>query len=228
MTIIKSKKALVLIIMLVIALISVTFIYSTRRAEPEVISYNLFLELLNKGIVREVYVGQDSKIDIVLENGRKALTDNPRTEGFKEDLLLKDVIVHEKDLELSETIMPLIILLSLVIMVVIMRRGLSKQAEKEMASITKMDDDIVAMNLTFEDVAGNEEAKRSLEEMVDFIKNPEDYVKFGARMPRGVLLYGPPGTGKTLLAKALAGEAHVPFYPVSGSDFVQVDRKSVV
>lgn len=208
--------------MLVIALISVTFIYSTRRAEPEVISYNLFLELLNKGIVREVYVGQDSKIDIVLENGRKALTDNPRTEGFKEDLLLKDVIVHEKDLELSETIMPLIILLSLVIMVVIMRRGLSKQAEKEMASITKMDDDIVAMNLTFEDVAGNEEAKRSLEEMVDFIKNPEDYVKFGARMPRGVLLYGPPGTGKTLLAKALAGEAHVPFYPVSGSDFVQV------
>lgn len=208
--------------MLVIALISVTFIYSTRRAEPEVISYNLFLELLNKGIVREVYVGQDSKIDIVLENGRKALTDNPRTEGFKEDLLLKDVIVHEKDLELSETIMPLIILLSLVIMVVIMRRGLSKQAEKEMASITKMDDDIVAMNLTFEDVAGNEEAKRSLEEMVDFIKNPEDYVKFGARMPRGVLLYGPPGTGKTLLAEALAGEAHVPFYPVSGSDFVQV------
>ncbi len=208
--------------MLVIALISVTFIYSTRRAEPEVISYNLFLELLNKGIVREVYVGQDSKIDIVLENGRKALTDNPRTEGFKEDLLLKDVIVHEKDLELSETIMPLIILLTLVIMVVIMRRGLSKQAEKEMASITKMDDDIVAMNLTFEDVAGNEEAKRSLEEMVDFIKNPEDYVKFGARMPRGVLLYGPPGTGKTLLAKALAGEAHVPFYPVSGSDFVQV------
>lgn len=222
MTIIKSKKALVLIIMLVIALISVTFIYSTRRAEPEVISYNLFLELLNKGIVREVYVGQDSKIDIVLENGRKALTDNPRTDGFKEDLLLKDVIVHEKDLELSETIMPLIILLTLVIMVVIMRRGLSKQAEKEMASITKMDDDIVAMNLTFEDVAGNEEAKRSLEEMVDFIKNPEDYVKFGARMPRGVLLYGPPGTGKTLLAKALAGEAHVPFYPVSGSDFVQV------
>lgn len=208
--------------MLVIALISVTFIYSTRRAEPEVISYNLFLELLNKGIVREVYVGQDSKIDIVLENGRKALTDNPRTEGFKEGLLLKDVIVHEKDLELSETIMPLIILLTLVIMVVIMRRGLSKQAEKEMASITKMDDDIVAMNLTFEDVAGNEEAKRSLEEMVDFIKNPEDYVKFGARMPRGVLLYGPPGTGKTLLAKALAGEAHVPFYPVSGSDFVQI------
>lgn len=222
MTIIKSKKVLLLILLLVIVLISAAFIYSSRRVEPEVISYNLFLDLLNKGVVGEVYIGQDSKIDIVLENGRKAVTDNPRTEGFKEDLLLKDVIVHEKDLELSETIMPLVILVSLIIMVVIMRGGMSKQAEKEMATITKMDDDIIPMNLTFGDVAGNEEAKRSLEEMVDFIKNPEDYVKFGARMPRGVLLYGPPGTGKTLLAKALAGEANVPFYPVSGSDFVQV------
>ena len=71
-------------------------------------------------------------------------------------------------------------------------------------------------------MAGNEEAKEALKEMVDFIKNPEVYNKFGARLPRGVLLYGPPGTGKTLLAKALAGEAGVPIFPVSGSDFVQV------
>src|SRR5699024_81875 len=68
----------------------------------------------------------------------------------------------------------------------------------------------------------NEEAKESLKEMVDFIQNPEVYNEFGARLPRGVLLYGPPGTGKTLLAKALAGEAGVPIFPVSGSDFIQV------
>jgi len=75
---------------------------------------------------------------------------------------------------------------------------------------------------TFQDVAANEEALRSLSMLVDYLKNPEKYAKMGARMPRGVLLYGPPGTGKTLLAQALAGEAGVPFFALSGSDFVQM------
>ncbi len=76
--------------------------------------------------------------------------------------------------------------------------------------------------MKFDDVAGNYEAKEKLQEIVDFIKYPEKYSRFNARMPKGVLLYGAPGTGKTLMAKALAGEAGVPFYAVSGSDFVQV------
>ena len=76
--------------------------------------------------------------------------------------------------------------------------------------------------LNFKDVAGNEEAKESLKEIVDFLSNPEKYKSYGARMPKGVILYGDPGTGKTLLAKAVAGEAKVPFYALSGSDFVQV------
>jgi cell division protease FtsH len=75
---------------------------------------------------------------------------------------------------------------------------------------------------TFADVAANEEALKSLSMLVDYLKNPEKYAKMGARMPRGVLLYGPPGTGKTLLAQALAGEAGVPFFALSGSDFVQM------
>jgi cell division protease FtsH len=75
---------------------------------------------------------------------------------------------------------------------------------------------------SFKDVAANEEALRSLSMLVDYLKNPEKYAKMGARMPRGVMLYGPPGTGKTLLAQALAGEAGVPFYALSGSDFVQM------
>ncbi|HBC32714.1 MAG TPA: cell division protein FtsH, partial [Clostridiales bacterium] len=76
--------------------------------------------------------------------------------------------------------------------------------------------------MKFDDVAGNYEAKESLLELVDFIQNPEKYSKFNVRMPKGILLYGEPGTGKTLMARALAGEAGVPFYAVSGSDFVQV------
>lgn len=74
---------------------------------------------------------------------------------------------------------------------------------------------------TFSDVAANDEARRSLEQLRDYIVDPEKYRRFGARMPKGVLLYGPPGTGKTLLARALAGEAGVPFYALSGSDFVE-------
>jgi cell division protease FtsH len=78
------------------------------------------------------------------------------------------------------------------------------------------------VNVNFNSVAGNEEAKESTQELVDFIKNPEKYAKYGARLPRGVIFYGSPGTGKTLMAKAVAGEAGVPFFAVSGSDFVQV------
>ena len=77
-------------------------------------------------------------------------------------------------------------------------------------------------NITFEQVAGLKEEKEELEEIVDFLKDPGKYIKVGARIPKGVLLEGPPGTGKTLLAKAVAGEAGVPFFSISGSDFVEM------
>lgn len=76
--------------------------------------------------------------------------------------------------------------------------------------------------VTFADVAGQDEAKESLTEMVDFLHNPGKYIEIGARLPKGALLVGPPGTGKTLLAKAVAGEANVPFFSLSGSDFVEM------
>ena len=76
--------------------------------------------------------------------------------------------------------------------------------------------------VTFADVAGQEEAKESLCEMVDFLDQPDRYLKIGAKLPKGALLVGPPGTGKTLLAKAVAGEAHVPFFSLSGSEFVEM------
>jgi cell division protease FtsH len=79
-----------------------------------------------------------------------------------------------------------------------------------------------SVNITFKDVAGLEEAKVEIKEIVDFLKTPEKYTKLGGKIPRGVLLVGPPGTGKTLLAKSVAGEAHVPFYSISGSDFVEM------
>ena len=77
-------------------------------------------------------------------------------------------------------------------------------------------------HITFEDVAGIDEAKEELTEIVDFLKTPDKYLKLGARIPRGVLLSGPPGTGKTLLARAVAGEAGVPFFQMSASEFVEM------
>ncbi len=96
-----------------------------------------------------------------------------------------------------------------------------KSAQKEINKLSDIEY-LSSSTTNFDDIAGNFEAKASLLEIVDFIKNPEKYTKFNARMPKGVMLYGSPGTGKTLMAKALAGEAGVPFYAVSGSDFVQV------
>ena len=96
-----------------------------------------------------------------------------------------------------------------------------RSAQKEISSLNEIEY-IGSSTMKFDDVAGNYEAKQSLLELVDFIQNPEKYSKFNVRMPKGILLYGEPGTGKTLMAKALAGEAGVPFYAVSGSDFVQV------
>ena len=94
------------------------------------------------------------------------------------------------------------------------------------ASVTNIEIEDYSKNkttaLNFDYVAGNEEAKESLMDVVDFLKNPDKYTKYGARMPKGVILYGDPGTGKTLLAKAVAGEAGVPFFALSGSDFVHV------
>ncbi len=96
-----------------------------------------------------------------------------------------------------------------------------RSAQKEISNLNEIEY-IGSSSMTFDDVAGNYEAKESLLELVDFMQNPEKYSRFNVRMPKGILLYGKPGTGKTLMAKALAGEAGVPFYAVSGSDFVQV------
>ncbi len=179
---------------------------------------------MEEGLVDEIKLSDKSKFIGKFKNGKEFIIDNPRKEDFKEYLLLHDIKVIEEEISvLSQGIGIIGSLLGIGILAYIVSKNGSKQIEKEMAYMLEMNtENNLSEIVTFSDVAGNEEAKESLKELVDFIKNPEKYTKYGARLPRGVLLYGPPGTGKTLLAKAVAGEAKVPFYAVSGSDFIQV------
>ncbi|CAK7008462.1 cell division protein FtsH [Tissierella sp. P1] len=219
---INKKMKIIISIAISIVILSTGLLYIKNKNKVEEMPYTLFLTHVQKGLVEEVKLSNNGKIEIKLKNGKVAITDNPRTEKFKEELLLYDVKVVEKDGNLNQAI-PMLLLVSVMgFTIFYLNRNMSKQAEKEMSNMSKVTTDYSSRRITFDDVAGNEEAKESLMDMVDFIKNPEIYNKFGARLPRGVLLYGAPGTGKTLLAKAMAGEAGVPFYAVSGSDFVQV------
>jgi len=186
------------------------------------ISYNEFLAEIEKGNIEKVELNNSSKIKILFKDGTESITDNPRNSQFKEQLLLNGISVIESNNSFQDNIMPIIILISLFSFLIYFRNSTGKEAEKEMINMSDMSIDDSKVSITFEDVAGNEEAIESLKEIVDYINNSDKYKDFGIRMPRGVLLYGPPGTGKTLLAKALAGSADVPFFPVAGSDFVQV------
>lgn len=221
---INGKLKLILVLIISIGLVFSIYFYTNRDKEYEEISYKSFLQHIEKNLIDEVEISDSDKLVGKLKNGTKFVTDNPRTENFKEYLLLNNIKVMEGDRNgvINQGVSFLLMMLGIAGVAFLIKNN-TKQVEKEMATMSNLDTESSSLEkVTFDDVAGNEEAKASLKELVDFIQDPEKYIRYGARLPRGVLLYGPPGTGKTLLAKALATEAGVPFYAVSGSDFIQV------
>ncbi len=200
------------------------------------ITYAQFLEMLEDETVKGVKIG-NAQIDIIPENqpiqgieisyytakveSNDRIVERLEAAGVKElNGILPDT-TSQIILEIASIILPLIIFWFL--MSFLMKRmgggsggimGVGKSKAK--VYIQK------ETGILFKDVAGQDEAKESLQEMVDFLHNPEKYTSIGAKLPKGALLVGPPGTGKTLLAKAVAGEAHVPFFSLSGSDFVEM------
>ncbi|EOD01649.1 ATP-dependent zinc metalloprotease FtsH [Caldisalinibacter kiritimatiensis] len=222
----KKKKIVIfsVIAVLILALL-VSYKFLVDKKEYQEITYNEFLNSIENREVSKVFYNENPKIKGMLKDGTYFVTDNPRTENFKEKMLISgvDVVETEGNTTFKDILFFIFFLAGFGGVVYFMNKNSSRMAQKEiteMAAIDNANDNSGVV--TFEDIAGNEEAKESLKELVDFIKNPQKYERYGARIPRGVLLYGPPGTGKTLLAKALAGEANVPFFAVTGSDFIQV------
>ncbi len=198
--------------------------------------YNDFIKDLNEGNVKEVVIVPSQYVPTgTLEikfNDKKTtielfVTD---TEAAKADMAKAEFVNFvtdevEGDSIFLTTILPFGISVIAIIFIFLLFSGQSSGAGGKMANFGKsrakmMTDD--AKKVTFENVAGLAEEKEELEEIVDFLKSPKKYIEVGARIPKGVILVGPPGTGKTLLAKAVAGEAGVPFFSISGSDFVEM------
>ncbi|HHT65231.1 MAG: ATP-dependent zinc metalloprotease FtsH [Caldicoprobacterales bacterium] len=195
-----------------------------QQPEHEKITYNEFLQAVEEGKIEKVYLNHSDQMQGEYTNGKTFVTDNPRTENLKESLLVQDIIVDEMNDQIQgNQILSMIATLSLfgVLIFAVNRKGFKQTQGKAGKSLFNavLPENV---NVNFSSIAGNEEAKDSVQELVDFIKNPEKYARYGARLPRGVIFYGSPGTGKTLMAKAVAGESDVPFIAVSGSDFVQV------
>lgn len=210
---------------LVIAIISLIILISVNFYQKSTINktYVAFLNDVSNNRVSTVYATNDSKIRVVLKNGSNYTTDNPKTNNFKETLLKDGINVQEQSpASVGQTIATMLFVFSIASFAVILIRS-SNITSAGVLSVDHLDASAsVNSKCSFNDIAGNEEAKESVKDLVDFLQNPEKYSAYGARMPKGVILYGEPGTGKTLLAKAVAGEANVPFFAMSGSDFIQV------
>ena len=219
----KIKKYYIVIPIITAILSLIVLVFASFNTTILNKSYSLFTEDLNSKNISTVIMDNSSKMTVLLNNGDKYSTDNPQTNTLKESLLLNGIEVKDQTIPpLAKSVPTVILALSLLSLTAMLvtksRSGGSSITHMDMQDFSK--DKNAALD--FQAVAGNEEAKESLMDIVDFLKNPKKYQKYGARMPKGVILYGAPGTGKTLLAKAVAGEAGVPFYALSGSDFVQV------
>ena len=225
-------KNLVLWLIIAAVLLSVFQNFSPPTQEASV-SYSSFIEEVQTGRIESVVLEGASSIEGERVDGSTFKTTRPDTPdaGLMTDLLNNNVVVVGQEPESQSLWTQLLvasfpILLILAIFVFFMRqmqggaggRGGPMAFGKSKARLLGEDQ----INTTFADVAGVDEAKEDVHELVDFLRDPSRFQRLGGRIPQGVLMVGPPGTGKTLLAKAIAGEAKVPFFSISGSDFVEM------
>ncbi len=222
----KNLALWVIIGLLVVALFNLFSNTSTRTAGKEV-PYSTFVSSVESGQVKDVTISGEN-ISGVYTNGDTFTTYAPNDPQLVERLTNKGVTVRAKPQEEASPLLNIFIswfpiLLLIAVWIFFMRQmqgggGKAMGFGKSKARLLTERQGRV----TFEDVAGIEEAKQELQEVVEFLRDPQKFQRLGGKIPKGCLLVGPPGTGKTLLARAIAGEANVPFFTISGSDFVEM------
>lgn len=232
----RGRNSLVLFILLMVVAVLV-YQFRSGATQPERIPLNEVASKVKTGEIVRIVV-DENELELVFNDGTKALSRKEPTKTTVEQL--KDLGVTEQDLnaqqialEIKEPsdlgtilslvtyIFPALLVVGLIWLMLRQAQGTNNQAlsfGKSRARMFAGDQPTV----TFDDVAGVEEAKEELQEVVEFLKEPDKFITLGARIPKGVLLIGQPGTGKTLMAKAVSGEAGVPFFSISGSEFVEM------
>ncbi len=236
----KIKSLLVYLGIPIVIFLAVAWFFSTNQTEEY--TYSQIVEYFEKQQVKEFSVnGNSGELTLTLKDDKTIKHDLMDFKTFKEDVWddidaynvahpdkpMKYDLIQASDSSMWIELIPTILLVVALVVfwIIIMRKmGNGGMGSKELnfgkAKFKNSADE--KKKTTFDDVAGADEEKEELEEIVEFLKSPQKYNTLGARIPKGVLLVGPPGTGKTLLAKAVAGEAGVPFFSISGSDFVEM------
>ena len=228
----KIAKNLSIYLLIVLVILVLLRFMSPDGADVENLNYSQFFSAVEQGQVQRVLVKTDNDTNLItgkFRDGRDFQTKGPANDPDLIKLLRDRKIQHEQEVPprpswfatMAFSFLPILLIVGLFFFLMQQSQGGGNRVMSFGKSRAKLQTDD-RQKVTFADVAGIDEVKEEVEELVDFLKDPSKFNEIGARIPKGVLLFGPPGTGKTLLARAVAGEAEVPFYTISGSDFVEM------